>query len=71
MKIYILVMILIAGAFFTGRYFDTVRKYSYMIMKQIKRLELKTNIWSIAAIAAVFLVMGIFIGRGAKLIPSA
>ena len=61
MKRIILLLILITGAFVTGRFFDTIKK-------RFKRVKFKPNAGLIVAVAAVCLFLGIFIGKGANVV---
>ena len=58
MKKLLLVLILLAGAFFVGRNFDKIKK-------RFEKISfLKPNLLSIIAVAVVFLLIGLFMGKG-------
>jgi len=57
MKKMLLVLILIAGAFFVGRFFDEIKK-------RLEKMDLKPNYILVISVAIICLLLGIFIGKG-------
>ena len=57
MKKYLLVLMLVIGAFMAGRFSDTLKK-------QFKKLKVQQGKWPIITIAIVSLLFGIIIGKG-------
>ena len=64
MKKLLLLMILLGCTFLVGRFFDRIKKEVFRIMKEIGKLGLKPNIALISAVAIIFLVLGVLIGKG-------
>jgi len=70
MKKMLLVLILIAGAFFVGRYFDIVKKQFDIIKRRLEKSEFRPNVGLIIVVAGLCLLAGIFIGKGANVVKN-
>ena len=64
MKKLILFLILLAGVFFLGKYFDKVKK-------QFAKIQFKVNSASLIAVAIIFLLVGLFMGKGVGFVKNA